>query len=85
MNDFARLETHEGLQVLSRIEAKQGSNGEYGPHLITRCDPSVTVEIHEGPWSDDDDGWDAAEKALAQKDLASFARSSVAACKRLLK
>lgn len=73
MSNFARLEIHDGLQVLCRVEAKSNENGEYGPCVVTRCDPSFTFEITEGPWPDDEDGWDAAEATLARKDLAKFA------------
>lgn len=75
MSDFARLETHDGLQVLAFIEAKdQGENGEYGPCLIRRCDPSISVTTTLGPWSDDDEGWDAAEAALRNMDMAEYAK-----------
>ncbi|MEO1024052.1 MAG: hypothetical protein AAFX07_00680 [Pseudomonadota bacterium] len=74
--DFARLERHDGLQVLSFVEARDGDDGKYGPCLVTRCDPSSSVAVTEGPWPADDDGWDIAEKALATKDLAAFAKSA---------
>ena len=50
MSDFARLETHDGLQVLCFVKATENDD-KYGPCVITRCDPSVSVDITEGPWS----------------------------------
>jgi hypothetical protein len=76
MSDFARLEKHYDVQVLSFIEARDGDNGKYGPCLITRCDPSISITYIEGPWPDDEDGWDAAEKALAEKDLEEFVKNA---------
>ena len=73
MADFARLEKHDGLQVLAYIEARDGDDGTYGPCLVRRCDPSISVTATLGPWSDDDAGWDAAETALAQMDMAEYA------------
>ena len=61
MTDFARLETHHGLQVLSRVEAITTDDDRYGPAVITRCDPSVSIEIKQGPFADTDDGWTEAE------------------------
>lgn len=74
MEDFARLERHDGLQVLARLEEGEGDDGRYGPILVTRCDPSVTIEVKAGPWSDDDEGWDKATEALKGQDLARFAK-----------
>ena len=76
MPNFARLETHQDLQVLTRVETKDVGGKGYGPCLITRCDPSITVEVTEGPWSDDETGWDKAEAALVAKDLAEFAKGA---------
>ena len=69
---IARLEVHDGLQVLARIEAKEGDYGQYGPCVIVRCDPSVSVEVTEGPFADDEDGWNAADDLLKKFDLAAF-------------
>lgn len=81
MSDFARLETHDGLQVLAFVEAKSNDDDEYGPCLVTRCDPSISIVITNGPWPDDDAGWSAAEAALAALDLSKFASDAVAFAK----
>ena len=44
VDDFARLERHDGHQILCRIEAEEDSEGSYGPRVITRCDYGVTIE-----------------------------------------
>lgn len=77
MSNFARLETHEGLQVLSRVEGITSASGAYGPAVITRCDTDVTVETKEGIWSDDEQGWDFADEFLAGKDLNAFAKAAI--------
>ena len=77
MTDFARLETHHGLQVLSRVEAITTDDDRYGPAVITRCDPSLTIEITEGPFSDSDEGWTNAEKLMAALNLAEFAKGAI--------
>ena len=77
MPNFARLESHDGHQVLARIEAKDGENGEYGPCVVLRCDPSITIEITYGPWPDDETGWDAAKEFMAGYDMGNFAQSAV--------
>ena len=76
MKDFARLERHEGLQVLVRIEAKNDDDGNYGPCVVARCDPSVTIEIASGPYSDDEAGWSDAQKRLEGFDLQKYARDA---------
>jgi hypothetical protein len=73
MTKFARLEEHDGMQVLAFTEAMAGEEGAYGPCLVQRCDPSVSVTLTAGPWADDEAGWDAAEAALASFDMAAFA------------
>ena len=83
MSDFARLETHEGLQVLCRVEATTTDEGTYGPAVFTRCDTNVSVETKEGVWSDDDEGWDIAESFMAGKDLSAFAKSAIEMTKGL--
>ena len=80
MTKFARLEEHHGLQVLCRIEAMDTDAGNYGPHVLTRCDPNASIETKEGCWSDDDEGWDAAEKFMAGKDLSKFAQEAAKMC-----
>jgi hypothetical protein len=77
MTDFARLETHHGLQVLSRVEAITTDDDRYGPAVITRCDPSVSIEIKQGPFADTDDGWTEAEALMAELDLALFASGAI--------
>lgn len=77
MSDFARLEKHHGLQVLSFVAGSETESSKYGPCVFTRCDPSITVEITEGPFSDDEAGWNAAEAHLAKKDLAKFVLSAI--------
>ncbi|MEM6354081.1 MAG: hypothetical protein AAF844_00150 [Pseudomonadota bacterium] len=76
MADFARLEVHDGLQVLCFIESDEGSDGSYGPCVTTRCDPSVSVAFKEGPWPDTEQGWDDAQAAFRGKDLAVFASNA---------
>lgn len=73
MPDFARLETHDGLQVLCMIDPRETDAGEYGPCVVTRCHPSFVVSMTKGPFPDTEEGWAAAEKILAEKDLAAFA------------
>lgn len=77
MTNFARLETHHGLQVLCRVEAITSDNGLYGPAVITRCDPSISIEIKEGPFADSDEGWTDAEKIMAAMDLAEFSAGAI--------
>jgi hypothetical protein len=77
---FARLEVHEGSQVLCFVEGDE-AGGDYGPFLITRCDVGLTVKVTEGPWPGTEDGWSAAEKALKDKDLKRFAMSAISAVK----
>lgn len=75
MNKFARLEEHNGLQVLARISA-ENRDGKYGPCLITCCDTGMLVEFCYGPFSDDDEGWIQAEDALESIDLAKVAEEA---------
>lgn len=63
-NNFARLETINGLQVLAEI-----MNGEDGPHIRLRRDNEVSCEASLGPWPDTEEGWDKAEAALERADL----------------
>ena len=83
MTKFARLEEHHSLQVLCRVEAMETDSGNYGPHVLTRCDPNVSVETKMGCWTDDDEGWNAAEKYMAEKDLSKFALEAIEMTKEL--
>ena len=77
MGDFARLEVHGGLQVLTRVEAKDVDDRGYGPCVVTRCDPTVTMEVTEGPWPDTPSGWNEAEAVMKAKNLEEFASTAV--------
>ena len=70
---FARLEEHDGMQVLARKEQLSNDAGDYGPCVVVRCDPSHTVEMTYGPWTDDKDGDAAADDFFDNYDLAAFA------------
>jgi hypothetical protein len=76
MDIFARLEVHDCLQVLCRIEEITTENGTTGPAVITRCDAGFTVETTEGVWSDDEEGWDIAHQFMSGKNLADFAEAA---------
>lgn len=82
---FARLEIHDGLQVLCQVKEGHNDDGEYGPMIVTRCDPNVIFETTEGPWADTADGWEAAEQALREKDLAEFVQAARKFCDRFSK
>jgi hypothetical protein len=71
--DFARLERHSDMQVLCFVAALEKENS-YGPCVVTRCNPAgLDISVTTGPFPDTDEGWDAANEAMATKDLAAFA------------
>lgn len=64
MEIFAKLEVVAGRQILAELVS-----GDEGPQIRIRRDGIVSCEITKGPWSDDDEGWNAAEAAFAATDL----------------
>ena len=68
LDNFARLEIIEGRQVLAELLI-----GDDGPEIRVRRDNGLSAEMKLGPWTDDDNGWGAAEKVLAEADLAEAA------------
>lgn len=66
---FARLETVNDLQILAEI-----ISSDKGPALRFRRDDGVSCEITVGPWPDDPEGWEKAEKALVSADMVWAAR-----------
>lgn len=72
VDDFARLERHDGHQILCRIEAEEDSEGSYGPRVITRCDYGVTIETRGAVFPDTEEGYAAAARVMAELDLAAW-------------
>lgn len=64
MTNFARLEDTTHGQCLAEIITKDEGE-KFGPAVRMRIDKGFTVEVTVGPYSDDEDGWDEAEKHLA--------------------
>ncbi|WP_226779007.1 hypothetical protein [Oceaniglobus trochenteri] len=56
---FARLEVVGDRQILAELES-----GPEGPQVRIRRDLDFSVEVTQGPWPDDDEGWDTAESVL---------------------
>lgn len=69
MKSFAKLETIGDNQILVELQS-----GPDGPCVRIRRDNSVTVEMTQGPWPDNSEGWDEAEKVFNEADLAAYAK-----------
>jgi hypothetical protein len=69
-DNFARLETINGLQVLAELVC-----GDDGPKIRVRRDDGVSCEITIGPWLDTEDGWKRAETALEKANMHALAEN----------
>ncbi|QGZ33953.1 hypothetical protein [Stappia indica] len=76
MAEFARLEVIDGTQLLCFIDMEQQEDGEYVVRLVAMCHLEVIITVRKGPWPDDDDGWQVAQRALAAFDMPAFLLSS---------
>lgn len=85
MTDFARLERHNGHQVLAYIEEGTDADGDSGVFLKIRCDVGLSIKMNFGPWESDDAGWDFAQQQLASVDLAAFSKEAEKTSSRFLK